>query len=114
MIINGVELEFRLYDEDKADVKKKYFEALDKMRSVEKDMPEGTEKEKNQYLCGRIKTFFDEVFGAGTGVAVCGSGNDLLTHVEAYDQLVSEQANQQKRFDDVMGRLRALQRTAKK
>lgn len=62
MQIRGVELDFRLYDEDKADVKNRYFEELKKMGEIKKEMPSGTEAEKNRYLCSRIKGMFDNVF----------------------------------------------------
>lgn len=39
---------------------------------------------------------FDNVFGEGTGEAVCGDGNDLLMHLDAYGQLVTEQIRQMK------------------
>ena len=49
MQIHGVELDFHLYDEDKADVKERYFEELRKMGEIKKEMPSGTEAEKNRY-----------------------------------------------------------------
>ena len=94
MQIRGVELDFRLYDEDKADVKNRYFEEMKKMSEIKKEMPSGTVAEKNRYLCSRIKGMFDNVFGEGTGESVCGDGNDLLMHLDAYGQLVTEQIRQ--------------------
>lgn len=114
MVINGVELDFRLYDEDKGDVKERYFKALSKMKDLGSDMPEGTEKEKNRYLCDRIKAMFDDVFGAGTGILVCGEGNDLLRHLDAYDQIVSEQIRQQEQFKAIMARLKYMKEAAGK
>lgn len=80
MQIRGVELDFRLYDEDKADVKNRYFEELKKMGEIKKEMPSGTEAEKNRYLCSRIKGMFDNVFGEGTGEAVYANHGWLKTH----------------------------------
>lgn len=108
MRINGVELDFRLYDGDQAERKKKYFEELNQMQNVKDEMPTGTEQEKNKYLCDRIKTVFDNVFGEGTGVAVCGEGTDLLDHLEAFDQLVEEQVSQNTRFKNSLSKMRAL------
>lgn len=102
MQINGVELDFHLYDEDKADVKRKYFEELEKMKGIKKDMPSGTEAEKNRYLCGRIKGMFDNVFGEGIGNAVCGESNDLLLHLSAYEQLIMEQIRQNEAYDRII------------
>ena len=45
---------------------------LKKMGEIKKEMPAGTEVEKNRYLCSRIKGMFDNVFGEGTGESVCG------------------------------------------
>lgn len=114
MIIHGVELDFHLYDKDKADVKERYFEALEKMKGVKGEMPAGTEQEQNKYLCERIKGFFDSIFGEGTGVAVCGPGNDLLEHLDAYDQLVTEQIRQQDEYKRIMEHLRSFQGEDKK
>ena len=114
MIIHGVELDFHLYNTDKADVKERYFEALEKMKGVKDEMPAGTEQEKNKYLCDQIKGLFDSIFGEGTGVAVCGPGNDLLEHLDAYDQLVTEQIRQQDEYKRIMEHLRSFQGEAKK
>lgn len=108
MIIHGVELDFHLYDKDKVDVKKRYFEVLESMKNVKKEIPEGTEQERSKYLCDRIKGLFDTVFGEGTGLAVCGADNDLLEHMDAYDQLVSEQIRQQKKYAAIMKRLKGM------
>lgn len=108
MIINEVKLDFHLYDEDKADIRERYFEELKKMRNVNKEVPDGTAKERNKYLCDRIKNLFDSVFGAGTGATVCGEGNDLLVHLDAYDQLVSEQIRQQEKYKLIMEHLKSV------
>lgn len=108
MQINGVELDFRLYDGDQAERKKRYFEELNQMQNVGAEMPSGTEQEKNKFLCGRIKAVFDNVFGEGTGIAVCGEKNDLLAHLEAFDQLVEEQVSQNTRFKNSLSKMRAL------
>lgn len=108
MIINGVDLDFSLYDEDKADIRERYFEELKKMRNVSKEAPDGTAKERNKYLCDRIKGFFDRVFGEGTGTAVCGEGNDLLKHLRAYDGIVIEQISQQEEYKMVMDHLKSV------
>lgn len=114
MIIHGVELDFCLLDEDKADTKKRYFEELEKMKDVSKEIPDGTSRERNKYLCERIKGLFDSVFGEGTGVAVCGPGNDLLKHLDAYDQLVTEQIRQRDEYKRIMEHLKLLQDEDKK
>lgn len=114
MIIHGVELDFHLYDGDKAGVKERYFDALEKMKGIKSEIPPGTEQEQNKYLCDRIKGIFDSVFGEGTGITVCGSDNDLLAHLEAYDQLVSEQIRQQNQYAAIMKKLKDVHKAVKK
>lgn len=113
MVINGVELKFALYNADEEDTKKKYFDELNKMQIILASLPEGTEQEKNAYLCGKIKQFFDNVFGKGTGDKVCGKENDLLVHVDAYDQIVSEQMRQNKKFGEIMGHMKSFKKAGK-
>lgn len=108
MIINGVDLDFHLYDEDKADTRERYFEELKKMGNAAREVPGGTAKERNKYLCDRIKGFFDHTFGEGTGAAVCGDGNDLLDHLRAYGAIVTEQIRQQEEYKMIMGHLKSV------
>ena len=114
MEINGKELKFSLFDADNAEMKRRYFEKLKEMEHVRDALLDGTEQEKNKYLCDRIKDMFDYVFGEGVGASVCGQGNDLLVHLEAYDQLVSEQIRQQERYGRVMSKLKGFQKKAGK
>ena len=113
MEINGKELNFSLFNDD-VGMKKRYFEKLEEMAHVRDALPDGTEQEKNKYLCARIKDMFDYVFGEGVGASVCGQGDDLLVHLEAYEQLVSEQIRQQERYERVMSKLKGFQKKAGK
>ena len=106
MKINGVELDFRLYNQDNPRLREKYMEELGKMRDIAAYAPKGSKIEEDKYLCERIKEFFDGVFGAGTGDTVCGSGNDLLVCLESYEQLISEQIQQDNRYTEVNRKLR--------
>ena len=108
MIINGVELEFNLYDLENPELKERYRAELEKMKHVAEELPEGTELEQNRFLCGRVKQMFDVVFGEGTGDCVCGKGNDLLTCMAVYEQLVTEQIRQDNQYNEIMGRLKML------
>ena len=72
------------------------------MKTVVEDIPDGTETEKHRYLCGRVKSIFDAVFGEGTGVKVCGVKDDLLVCMKAYDELVSEQTRQDNEYLKIM------------
>ena len=109
MKINGVELDFTLYDAANVKMRQRYFEELNKMRTVSQEIPEGaTEKEQTEYLCNRIKKMFDSVFEEGTGEKVCGINSDLLVCMGAYDQLVSEQIRQNKEYESIMNHIREM------
>lgn len=109
MVIHGVCLDFALYDADK-DTKHKYFQELEKMQHISENVPHGNEQEKNKYLCDSIKQMFDGIFGEGAGVEVCGEENDLLLHMDAYEQLVNEQIRQQEQYKDIMDRLKLMRK----
>lgn len=109
MKINGVELDFTLYDSANAEMKQRYFEELNKMRTVSQEIPkEATEKVQTEYLCNRIKRMFDTVFGKGTGEKVCGTTSNLLVCMDAYDQLVSEQIRQNKEYESIMNHIKGM------
>lgn len=112
MEIYGVTLEFSMYDEDQAEKREAYLQELEKMKHLSENQPEGTEKEKNQYLCDAIKGMFDHIFGEGTGIRVCGSGNDRLRHLSAYAQLIEEQIRQNEQYAQVVERMKSLRRQA--
>lgn len=108
MTINGVRLNFELYDTDNDEMNARYFEELNKMRTIKNDMPDGTEKEKNVYLCNRVKSIFDTVFGAGTGDKICGSRNNVLVCMKAYSQLISEQIRQNEEYENITAKLKSM------
>ena len=109
MKINGVELDFALYDTANVEMRQRYFDELKKMRTVNQEIPEeATEKDQAEYLCSRIKRIFDSVFGEGTGEKVCGTNSDLLRCMDAYDQLVSEQIRQNKEYESIMNHIREM------
>lgn len=106
MKINNVELDFDLYDADNVELRKKYYQELEKMKTVAEDLPKGDEAEQNHYLCKRIKSIFDEVFERGIGIKVCGSKDNLLTCMKAYEELVSEQMRQDQEYKKIMQTLK--------
>lgn len=109
MKINGVELDFVLYDSANTEMRQRYFEELNKMRTVSQDVPkEATEKAQTEYLCNRVKQMFDSVFGEGTGEKVCGTNSNLLLCMGAYGQLVSEQIRQNKEYESIMNHIREM------
>ena len=67
-------------------------------------------KKKIDYLCDAIKGMFDHIFGTGTGIRVCGSGNDRLRHLSAYEQLVREQIQQSEQYAQIVKRMKSMRR----
>lgn len=110
MNINGVELNFDLYDAENADMKKRYYEELNKMQNVNNELPGKGEREDTIYLCNRIKGMFDTVFGEPTGRDVCGDGSNLLTCMDAYEQLVSEQMRQSEKYNAIMAKVKGIKK----
>lgn len=109
MKINGIELDFTLYDSANVEMRQRYFEELNKMRTISQDVPkEATEKAQTEYLCNRVKQMFDSVFGEGTGEKVCGTNSNLLVCMDAYDQLVSEQIRQNKEYESIMNHIKGM------
>lgn len=107
MVINGVELEFNLYDAESEQMKKRYFAELEKMKNISEEQSKfENEVEGIKFLCSRIKSLFDNVFGEGTGVKVCTEKNDLLICMDAYEKLIGEQMAQQNQYNAVLRRMR--------
>ena len=112
MKINGVELDFALFDPDQAARKDAYFEVL---KDIVKMDEHRLEDPSEQVIaeCDVIKHLFDVTFGEGTGDKVCGKGHDHLACLEAYEALVDEQIRQANRYNAVRNRLNSRKRKKK-
>lgn len=107
MVINGVELQFDLYDADSTEMRKRYFSELEKMKTIEADSKKiQDEQAQVKFLCGRIKGMFDTVFGEGTGEKVCTNRNSLMICMNAYEKLVHDQIRQDKEYQAILQRLK--------
>lgn len=99
MVINGIDLEFRYFEEqtNKKTVKaqKKVIEAAKKAED-KKSM-----NEKILILCGGIKEGFDLIFGTGTGTSVCGEENDLKKCSDAWCDALEEMRRQGQELKEV-------------
>ncbi len=102
MQINGIELEFHLFDPDFKVQKDAYFAMLNQIKDsvLEEDSDKQIKKE-----CSQVKQLFDVTFEAGTGERVCGKGNDHLACLEAYAALVNEQIRQCERYSELRDKL---------
>lgn len=107
MKINGVELDFRLYSAEQVEMADRYRKGLKEFKDLKDHLPEDG-IEKCRFVCDKIKSFFDDVFGEGAGAKVCGSGSDLLYCVDAYSRLVDEQIAQDEQFKAMIERMSTL------
>ena len=83
------------------------FKELEKMKNISEEQSKfEDEAEGIKFLCGRIKSLFDNVFGEGTGAKVCTETDDLLICMDAYEKLLGEQMAQQNRYNAVLRRMR--------
>lgn len=101
MNINGVELDFAFYAARNVDMRERYLNELkDITEHIEEEMaaiPDKTEQIKHN--CARIRRLFDVTFGEGTGAKVCGTDDDELVCMEAYETLIREQIAQSDRYN---------------
>ena len=112
MKINGVELDFALFDQDRAAQRDAYFAVLKDIVKMDEHRSEN-QTEQIKAECDAIKHLFDDTFGEGTGDRVCGQGHDHLACLEAYEMLVNEQIRQCNRYAAVKKRLNSRNRKKK-
>lgn len=88
--INGVKLEFDVFD---ADVYEKY--ATAKQKLVE-DLSKTGKGDPAMFRkqCNAVKEFFDYTFREGTGVAVCGEKDNLKVCINAFCEVAKEDERQ--------------------
>ena len=92
MTINGVTLDFNLYDAEVMEKYEKAFNSLGDIIKNEKNIK--TESKRIRSQCEAVRDCFDTLFGPGAGVMVCGEPMDLMRHLEAFNDLVVEAINQ--------------------
>lgn len=88
--INGVQLDFNLYD---ADLVERYEKANDKVIEMMGDNEnfKGLRLHENLRLqCKIIDEFFDSTFGEGTAEKLFGGKADLKVHSDAFSLIVAE------------------------
>lgn len=95
LVINGVEMEFKMGD---VDFYEKYMENATKMDAVlDEEIPE--EEIKKDYKkaaellrrkCRAIKGFFKEMFGTDAAEAVCGADENVEMCCDAYNAMAEE------------------------
>lgn len=97
--INGVELEFDLFDVEMADAyETAYTEAQKTLANIQK-----TDKlsEALRNGCTSVKKVFDTMFGSGTGEEVCGPRDNFKVCLEAFQALTDEVIRQRKELDEM-------------
>lgn len=83
MTINGIELEFDFFDTE--DVRR--FETALAETQAEIIQAEKKESLSDVYetVCQSVKSFFDTIFGEGTGDAVCGERDNFMNCINAFE-----------------------------
>lgn len=105
LIMNGKEFEFDLFE---LETTKKYEKAFQDVVEKMKNMDEETMlSEAIVIQCDAIRACVDEIFGEGTGIAVCGENYNLTKHMDAFDALVDEAAKQRAVYDNQGSRFSA-------
>jgi len=97
--INGVDLEFDMFDVETSKAYESAFEVLNKLvEGLKKETVMSTVFEES---CAAIKTVFDTLFGGGTGIEVCGERDNYRTCNEALQALVDEAVKQRAELDEM-------------
>lgn len=91
---NGQEYTFDIADADDAE---KFEKAVGNLQKADvKREHDGRLSETIIYQCQILRAFFDDVFGAASGVKICGDKNNLSVCMEAYKSFL-EYVKEQKR-----------------
>ena len=101
MNINGVELDFAFYAARNVDMRERYLNELkDITEHIDKELADIPDKVgRIKHNCARIRRLFDVTFGEGTGAKVCGTDDDELVCIEAYETLLRDQIAQSDRYN---------------
>ena len=97
MKIKNIEVDFNFLDAD--DMER--FEVECEKVKRECDIKQKEEMSYSQVIreeCRIIKNFFNNVFGEGTSEKIFGAKNNLEEHVNAFEDVVKEKIEQQKRL----------------
>jgi len=89
---NDIEYSFDVSDADDAD---KLEAAYSKMSAREKSLSkDGKSSDIIRGQCSLIRSYFDDIFGEGAGVALCSERFSLMSHYDAYDAFLEFVRNQ--------------------
>lgn len=94
--INGVQLDFNLFDVDTLELyETANFKVLETSEKKYEKMSESLREQ-----CQAVRNFFDEIFGEGVGIEVCGEPLDFKKHLDAFE-IVTDSALAQRAEMDV-------------
>ena len=103
---NGHSFVFDIADADEAE---RYEAAIKKMGEAEKALPkDGSVAAIYRAQCGYLKTFFDDLLGAGAGVKICGEKDNVTICTNAYIDFLRFCAAQRDNILDARNALRDL------
>ena len=84
--INGIDLEFDLFD---ADFAEKYQKAMDKVQNKEKSFKDtGNLAKTIRFECNLIFDFFNELFGEGTDKKIFGEKTNIRECQKAFKDVI--------------------------
>lgn len=102
LVMNGHKFEFDLFE---LETTKKYEKAFDDViEKMKKTEEEKVLSESIVTQCDAIRECIDAIFGAGTGVKVCGENYNLTKHMDAFEALVDEAIRQRAEHDKRAGK----------
>lgn len=97
--INGIDLEFNLFDCETAE---RYESALKELQSDSALTTGLADTIKHQ--CGIVHDFFDQVFGAGTAGRVFGDRLDVMACTQALGKVIDDAERQTGEYNDLLSR----------
>lgn len=85
------------FDAEDVECMEKYAAAAEKCKKASEDLDADTGEEdtamdakiqRMRLYCESVRTFFDDIFGKGAGIALCGERMNTRTHTAAYTAFI--------------------------
>lgn len=95
--INGITLNLNVFEANQA---RKLVESYENVAKEAEQAQGKSMPEQIDIQCEAVKAAFDNIFGEGTGTAICGCENDLMKCIDAYTVLCEEKNRQEQMLDE--------------
>ena len=103
--VNGITLNLNVFEANQA---RKLVESYENVAKKAEQAQGKSLPEQIDIQCEAVKAAFDNIFGEGTGTAVCGYENDLLKCIDAYTALCEEKGRHEQVMNEKTNHLLAL------